>query len=68
MTLRPYGIIQSGELRLGLEVVREEGQAKRQDRLDDPVPVGRIKGRAWMALVSWKNGPRWDRLFHFVNH
>ena len=34
-----------------------------------PVPVGRIKGRAWMALVSWgPGGPRWDRLFHFVNH
>ena len=37
-------------------------------RVFGPVPVGRIKGRAWMALVSWKNGPRWDRLFHFVNH
>lgn len=34
-----------------------------------PVPVGRIKGRAWMALVSWgPHGPRWNRLFHFVNH
>jgi signal peptidase I len=34
-----------------------------------PVPVGRIKGRAWVALVSWgPGGPRWDRLFHFVNH
>jgi signal peptidase I len=34
-----------------------------------PVPVGRIKGRAWMALVSWgPSGPRWNRLFHFVNH
>jgi len=32
------------------------------------VPVGRIKGRAWMALVSWgPGGPRWNRLFHFVN-
>ncbi|MGC4001487.1 MAG: signal peptidase I [Anaeromyxobacter sp.] len=34
-----------------------------------PVPVGRIKGRAWIALVSWGDkGLRWDRLFHFVNH
>ncbi|HET7823798.1 MAG TPA: signal peptidase I [Anaeromyxobacter sp.] len=38
-------------------------------RVFGPVPVGRIKGRAWMALVSWgPRGPRWDRLFHFVNH
>ncbi len=38
-------------------------------RFFGPVPVGRIKGRAWMALVSWgPNGPRWNRLFHFVNH
>ena len=34
-----------------------------------PVPVGRIKGRAWMALASWgPNGPRWDRFFHVVKH
>jgi signal peptidase I len=34
-----------------------------------PVAVGRIKGRAWMALVSWgPDGPRWDRLFHGVKH
>jgi signal peptidase I len=38
-------------------------------RVFGPVPVGRIKGRAWMALVSWgPRGPRWDRLFQFVNH
>jgi signal peptidase I len=38
-------------------------------RVFGPVPVGRIKGRAWMALVSWgPDGPRWNRLFHFVNH
>ncbi len=38
-------------------------------RVFGPVPVGRIKGRAWIALVSWgPTGPRWDRLFHFVNH
>jgi signal peptidase I len=38
-------------------------------RIFGPVPVGRVKGRAWMALVSWgPGGPRWDRLFHFVNH
>ena len=37
-------------------------------RVFGPVPVGRIKGRAWIALVSWgPSGPRWDRLFHFVN-
>jgi signal peptidase I len=28
------------------------------------VPVGRIKGRAWMALASWgPSGPRWGRIF-----
>jgi signal peptidase I len=38
-------------------------------RVFGPVPIGRIKGRAWMALVSWgAHGPRWTRLFHFVNH
>ncbi len=38
-------------------------------RVFGPVPVGRIKGRAWMALVSWgPDGPRWDRLFHRVTH
>jgi len=38
-------------------------------RVFGPVPVGRIKGRAWMALLSWgPHGLRWDRLFHFVNH
>ncbi len=38
-------------------------------RVFGPVPVGRIKGRAWIALVSWgPSGPRFDRLFHFVNH
>jgi signal peptidase I len=38
-------------------------------RVFGPVPVGRIKGRAWVALVSWgPSGPRWDRLFHGVKH
>ena len=38
-------------------------------RVFGPVPVGRIKGRAWVALVSWgPSGPRWDRLFHGVTH
>jgi signal peptidase I len=38
-------------------------------RVFGPVPVGRVKGRAWMALVSWgPGGPRWNRLFHLVNH
>jgi signal peptidase I len=34
-----------------------------------PVPVGRIKGRAVLALASWgPDGPRWGRLFHRVTH
>jgi signal peptidase I len=38
-------------------------------RVFGPVPVGRIKGRAWMALASWgPHGIRWNRLFHLVNH
>jgi signal peptidase I len=38
-------------------------------RVFGPVPVGRIKGRAWMALVSWgPGGPRWTRFFHGVKH
>jgi signal peptidase I len=38
-------------------------------RVFGPVPVGRIKGRAWVALLSWgERGPRWDRFFHDVKH
>jgi signal peptidase I len=38
-------------------------------RVFGAVPVGRIKGRAKMVLVSWgPKGPRWDRLFHFIDH
>jgi len=38
-------------------------------RVFGPVPVGRIKGRAWVALLSWgPSGPRWNRLFHVVTH
>ncbi|MBI5069176.1 MAG: signal peptidase I [Deltaproteobacteria bacterium] len=38
-------------------------------RVFGPVPVGRVKGRAWVALVSWgPSGPRWNRLFHGVKH
>ena len=38
-------------------------------RVFGPVPVGRIKGRAWVTLVSWgPDGPRWNRLFHGVKH
>jgi signal peptidase I len=38
-------------------------------RVFGPVPIGRVKGRAWVALLSWgPNGVRWDRLVHRVNH
>ncbi len=38
-------------------------------RVFGPVPVNRIKGRAWVALVSWgEHGLRWHRLFHRVDH
>jgi signal peptidase I len=38
-------------------------------RVFGPVPVGRIKGRARVTLVSWgPDGPRWNRLFHSVAH
>ncbi len=38
-------------------------------RVFGPVPVERIKGRAWVALFSWgEHGPRWNRLFHVVKH
>ena len=38
-------------------------------RVFGAVPVGRIKGRAWVALASWgPDGPRWNRLFHGVSH
>jgi signal peptidase I len=32
-------------------------------RVFGPVPVGRIKGRAWLVAASWgPHGPRWNRL------
>ena len=38
-------------------------------RVFGPVPVGRIKGRAWGALASWgPSGPRWNRFFHRVTY
>jgi signal peptidase I len=38
-------------------------------RVFGPVPIGHVKGRAWVALVSWgQDGVRWRRLFHRVNH
>jgi signal peptidase I len=38
-------------------------------RVFGPVPVGRIKGRARIALFSWgPRGLRWDRMFHGVAH
>jgi signal peptidase I len=38
-------------------------------RVFGAVPGGRIKGRAKTVLVSWgPKGPRWSRLFHFVDH
>ena len=38
-------------------------------RVFGPVPVGRIKGRAWMALFSWgPGGLRTDRVAHGVAH
>jgi signal peptidase I len=38
-------------------------------RVFGPVPVGRVKGRAWVALLSWgPDGLRWDRLAHRVDH
>jgi signal peptidase I len=39
-------------------------------RVFGPVPVDRIKGRAWVALFSWGPGNwfRTDRFFHRVNH
>jgi signal peptidase I len=38
-------------------------------RVFGPVPVDRIKGRAWMALFSWgPNGLRTNRIAHLVNH
>ena len=37
-------------------------------RVFGPVAVGRIKGRAKVALVSWgPSGVRWDRLFTMVD-
>jgi signal peptidase I len=38
-------------------------------RVFGPVPVNRIKGRAWNALFSWgPGGLRLDRFFHNVQH
>ncbi len=38
-------------------------------RVFGPVPTGRIKGRAAVALFSWgPSGPRWSRFFTGVKH
>jgi signal peptidase I len=38
-------------------------------RVFGPVPVGRIKGRAWVVLVSWgPTGLRWNRFLEGVKH
>jgi signal peptidase I len=38
-------------------------------RVFGPVPVDRVKGRAWNALFSWgPGGLRTDRMFHRVTH
>jgi signal peptidase I len=38
-------------------------------RVFGPVPVGRVKGLAVMALASWgPDGPRWTRLFHSLTY
>ena len=38
-------------------------------RVFGPVPVDRVKGRAWVALFSWgPNGLRTDRIAHGVRH
>ena len=40
----------------------------KDSRYFGPQPIGRIKGRAWVALLSWgPNGPRWSRFFRSVN-
>ena len=37
-------------------------------RVFGPVPVGRIKGRAWLVLGSWgPNGLRWNRVLRHVD-
>jgi len=41
----------------------------KDSRAFGPVPVGRIKGRAWVALASWgPSGPRWGRFFTGLKH
>ena len=50
-------------------VLGDHREESSDSRVFGPVPVGRIKGRAWVALVSWgPDGPRWNRLFHTVTH
>jgi len=50
-------------------LVGDHRDHSQDSRYFGPVPVGRIKGRAWLALVSWgQDGLRWSRLFHRVNH
>jgi signal peptidase I len=50
-------------------LVGDHRDHSQDSRAFGPVPVGRVKGRAWLALVSWgEHGLRWNRLFHRVNH
>ena len=61
----PYAVVPPGTVWLA----GDHRDHSADSRVFGPVPVGRIKGRAWMALASWgPSGPRWTRLFHGVKH
>jgi signal peptidase I len=67
---RPCGDVVAQKVPEGTVFLAGDHRDRSADsRVFGPVPVGRVKGRARIALVSWgPTGLRWDRLFHVVSH
>jgi signal peptidase I len=67
---QPCGDVEEAEVPPGTVWLAGDHRDRSADsRVFGPVPVGRIKGRAVMALASWgPSGPRWHRLFHILTH
>jgi signal peptidase I len=66
----PCGDVEAQQVPAGMVWLAGDHRNRSADsRVFGAVPVGRIKGRAVMALASWgPDGPRWGRLFHLVTH
>ncbi len=66
---RPCGDVPEQQIPPGMVWVAGDHRDHSADsRVFGPVPVGRVKGRAWVVLGSWgPDGPRWSRILHRVD-